>query len=37
MEKAAIPDEVCGGDDSKDVEEEFKNDPWFKDVVDWFF
>ncbi|WP_241655859.1 transglycosylase domain-containing protein [Halobacillus litoralis] len=37
MEKSVIPEEVCGGDESKDLEDEFKNDPWFKDVVDWFF
>ena len=37
MEKSDIPKQVCGGDESKDVDEEFKNDPWFKDVVDWFF
>jgi penicillin-binding protein 2D len=37
MEKSAIPKQVCGGDESKDPDDEFKNDPWFKDVVDWFF
>ncbi|MFZ0368364.1 MAG: PBP1A family penicillin-binding protein [Halobacillus sp.] len=40
MDKSDIPKEVCGGDKDKDKEEienEFKNDPWFKDVVDWFF
>ncbi|SEH46213.1 penicillin-binding protein, 1A family [Halobacillus karajensis] len=37
MEKSDIPEQVCGGDDSKDLDDEFKNDPWFKDVVDWFF
>ncbi|WLR49450.1 penicillin-binding transpeptidase domain-containing protein [Halobacillus litoralis] len=37
MEESDIPKEVCGGDESKDVDDEFKDDPWFKDVVDWFF
>ncbi|MBH0230548.1 transglycosylase domain-containing protein [Halobacillus yeomjeoni] len=40
MDKADIPEEVCGGNEDKtkqEVEDEFKNDPWFKDVVDWFF
>ncbi|MYL49543.1 PBP1A family penicillin-binding protein [Halobacillus litoralis] len=37
MEEADIPENVCGGDESKDVDDEFKDDPWFKDVVDWFF
>lgn len=37
MEESDIPEDVCGGDESKDVDDEFKDDPWFKDVVDWFF
>ncbi|MBN9655221.1 PBP1A family penicillin-binding protein [Halobacillus sp. GSS1] len=37
MEESDIPKDVCGGDESKDVDDEFKDDPWFKDVVDWFF
>ncbi|WP_226581503.1 transglycosylase domain-containing protein [Halobacillus litoralis] len=37
MEKSAIPEEICGGDDSRDLDDEFKDDPWYKDVVDWFF
>ncbi|WP_394218110.1 transglycosylase domain-containing protein [Halobacillus trueperi] len=37
MEESDIPENVCGGDESKDVDDEFKDDPWFKDVVDWFF
>ncbi|MGI8316570.1 transglycosylase domain-containing protein [Halobacillus mangrovi] len=40
MDKKDIPKEVCGGNEDKDKEEienEFRNDPWFKDVVDWFF
>ncbi|REJ09310.1 transglycosylase domain-containing protein [Halobacillus trueperi] len=37
MEETDIPEDVCGGDESKDVDDEFKDDPWFKDVVDWFF
>ncbi|MCA1020875.1 transglycosylase domain-containing protein [Halobacillus litoralis] len=37
MKKADIPKKVCGGSEEKDIEDEFKDDPWFKDVVDWFF
>ncbi|RWZ58935.1 penicillin-binding protein [Halobacillus fulvus] len=40
MEKSDIPKEVCGSDEDRnveDLEDEFKDDPWFKDVVDWIF
>lgn len=40
MKKEDIPKNVCGSDDNRskdDLEDEFRNDPWFKDVVDWIF
>ncbi|MFQ3546364.1 PBP1A family penicillin-binding protein [Halobacillus rhizosphaerae] len=40
LKKKDIPKETCGGDDSKlkdEVEKEFKDNRWFKSMVDWFF
>ncbi|MCA0971066.1 PBP1A family penicillin-binding protein [Halobacillus litoralis] len=40
MPKKDIPKTVCGSDENRDIEDledEFRDDPWFKGVVDWIF
>ncbi|WP_173918535.1 transglycosylase domain-containing protein [Halobacillus sp. Marseille-Q1614] len=41
MDKDEVPEETCEGtepedSDIKEIEKELQNDPWYKDVVDWF-
>ncbi|WP_431802994.1 transglycosylase domain-containing protein [Halobacillus andaensis] len=38
LEKKDIPKETCEGEDAdiNEIEEDLENDPWYKNIVDWF-